>query len=317
MKLIYTILLYFSLNAFQVFDPNSARPILPTRFAHGSVVVRPASKSKNNAVFNKLLENGLSMTGDLSKLGVDQAIVESALLAKADPNLTIKHAFGATYRPMHIAALNGKVGIAQLLLKYKADPMPVDSGDNTPLHISIANRRNSFTEFMIKYLAQFKQGPQVNPVLEMLEKHDKWSPLHMACWFNDTDACRHLLQAGAKPDARLNFCGLLSLQDQDGSVCFHRLYRKSPLHIAAVNGNSELIQMLLDKGATKDLICSGWGTPLHIAVKNSDSKIVQQLLANGVELDMPDAAGRTPLECANDAEIKILLLEKCKVASGK
>jgi hypothetical protein len=306
MKLIYISLFYFSLSAFQQFESNSALPMLPTRLP-GLVFVRQASKPKTNPVFNKLLLTGLSMTGDLTKLGVDQAIVKSALLAKADPNLRINGAYGAVNRPMHYAAMNGKIKVAEILLQHKSDPMPVDAGDNTPLHVSIANRRTEFTEFLTKYLAKFKQGPQVNPVLEMLEKHEKWSPLHMACWFNDNDACRLLLQAGARPDAKLNFCGLLSLREQDGSASCHRLYRKSPLHIAAVNGNSELIQMLLDAGATKDLICTSWGTPLHIAVKNSDSKIVQQLLANGVQLDLPDAAGRTPLECANDAEIKMLL----------
>ena len=307
MKFIYTILLYFSLSAFQSFESNSTRPILPRRLANGAVVVRHAIKPKTNPVFNKLLVTGLSMTGDLAKLGVDQAIVESALLAKADPNLRINEAYGATSRPMHYAALNGKIGIAQLLLAHRADPMPVDSGDNTPLHISIANRRTGFTEFLTKYLTIFKEGPQVNPVLEMLDKHDKWTPLHLACWFNDTDACRLLLQAGARPDAKLNLCSLLSLNNECGDVSYHRLYRKSPLHIAASNGNVALLKMLVDNGANKDLISFTGGTPLHIAVKNCDQTAVQLLLANGAAVDLPDADGLTPLECTNDSAIKEII----------
>ena len=306
MKLIYTMLFCFFLNAFEQFDSNSAQR-LPLRLAHGAVVVRQASKPKTNSVFNKLLLTGLSITGDLAKLGVDQAIVQSALLAKADPNLRIQQAYGAISRPMHYAALNGKIAVAESLLQHKADPMPVDGGDNTPLHLSIANRRAGFTEFLTNHLAKFKQGSQTNPVLEMLDKYDKWTPLHMACWFNDTEACSLLLQAGAKPDAKLNLYGSLSLNNECGDVSRHRLYRKSPLHIAASNGNVALIKMLVDNGANKDLISFTGGTPLHIAVKNSDQTVVQLLLTNGAAVDLPDAAGLTPLECAHDTRIKELL----------
>lgn len=296
----------FLLNAFEQFDSISAQR-LPLRLAHGAVVVRQQSKPRTNPVFNKLLITGLSMIGDLPKLGVDQAIVQSALLAKADPNLRIQQAYGATSRPMHYAAINGKIEVAESLLQHKADPMPVDGGDNTPLHISIGNRRAGFTKFMITYLAKFKQGPQTNPVLEMLDKHDKWTPLHMACWFNDTDACRLLLQAGAKPDAKLNLHGLLNFTDEYGSISCHRVFKKSPVHIATSNGNVALLKMLVDNGANKDLISFTGGTPLHIAVKNSDETLVQLLLANGAAVNLPNAAGLTPLECAHDTRIKELL----------
>lgn len=316
MKLIYTMLFCFFLNAFERFDSNSAQERPSLWLAHGAVMVRQASNTKSKPLFNKLLLTGLSMTGDLAKLGVDHAIVQSALRAKADPNLRINLAYGATSRPMHYAAINGKITVAKSLLEHKADPMPVDGGDNTPLHISIANRRNRFTEFMITHLAKFKKGQQENPELEMLDKYDKWTPLHMACWFNDTDACRLLLQAGARPDAKLNLCGLLSLHDQDGSVSCHRLYRKSPLHIAASKGNVALIKMLVDEGANKDLISYTEGTPLHMAVKNCDQTAVQLLLVNGAAVDLPNADGLTPLECAHDSAIKELL-EKHQTQSEK
>jgi ankyrin repeat protein len=80
----------------------------------------------------------------------------------------------------------------------------------------------------------------------------------------------------------------------------------TPLHAAALRGNSELVEILLSVGAKVDVKahCNcqseefGWEsdlTPLHIAARNGRPKIIDVLLSHGANMDEADLYKRTPL----------------------
>jgi len=49
------------------------------------------------------------------------------------------------------------------------------------------------------------------------------------------------------------------------------------------------------------------GTPLHVAARNGDREIVELLLAKGARRDARDSNGKTPGECAADRGVRELL----------
>ncbi|KAK0706216.1 hypothetical protein B0T26DRAFT_725797 [Lasiosphaeria miniovina] len=64
--------------------------------------------------------------------------------------------------------------------------------------------------------------------------------------------------------------------------------------------SKELVRALLDAGADSDVVAlpnEGW-RPLHVAASNGDSVLVNLLLKAGASVDLKDAKGRTPLHLA-------------------
>lgn len=71
-----------------------------------------------------------------------------------------------------------------------------------------------------------------------------------------------------------------------------------PLHIAVVEGHSEIVQYLISSGA--DVNCKGmygW-SPLHLAIKFNQSEIVKLLLTNKADPNFKMDWGNTPLHTA-------------------
>jgi uncharacterized protein len=84
--------------------------------------------------------------------------------------------------------------------------------------------------------------------------------------------------------------------------------RESALMMAALKGNLEGAQLLLDRGAKVNL--SGW-SPLHYAATGPEPKVVQLLLDRGAEIDAGAPNGTTPLMMAaqygSEASVALLL----------
>jgi len=52
----------------------------------------------------------------------------------------------------------------------------------------------------------------------------------------------------------------------------------TPLHLASMNGNSNIVKYLLEKNANPDLLCESKETPLHKIAIKGDSKTAEFLL---------------------------------------
>jgi hypothetical protein len=75
-------------------------------------------------------------------------------------------------------------------------------------------------------------------------------------------------------------------------------FRYTPLHWAAVRGNWEAFEILVEAGAPVDAL--GWdgGTPLHMASHHDRPDMVRLLLDRGADLAIRNQWGRTPLHVA-------------------
>jgi ankyrin repeat protein len=74
----------------------------------------------------------------------------------------------------------------------------------------------------------------------------------------------------------------------------------TPLHLAAYFGKTDVVRALLDGGADRDALGTGWmrGTALHSAVSARHADVVAILLDGGADPNARQAGGWTPLHGA-------------------
>ncbi len=69
----------------------------------------------------------------------------------------------------------------------------------------------------------------------------------------------------------------------------------TPLHLAAENCHTNVVVLLLEKGAKLGVKGNDDETPLHLAAQEGCADVVAILLTKGAEIDARDRQGRTPL----------------------
>lgn len=86
----------------------------------------------------------------------------------------------------------------------------------------------------------------------------------------------------------------------------------TPLHHAAIGGHSEVVSVLLQKGAQINMTGKRGETALYLAASKGNTEVVKLLAAQGADLDRASSDGKTPLHratMAGHAETVITLLE--------
>ena len=147
--------------------------------------------------------------------------------------------------------------------------------------------------------------------------------IHEAAKEGNIEAVEQHLNAGTNPNT----------EDEFSSETGNMNFSGTPLHVAAGNGQKEIAELLISKGANvnalsklavKKMMNSPIGTlgpldepfevkmsALDLAVGNDHKEIVELLIANGAELNGAESGKPTPLMAAimkNDIEIVELLV---------
>lgn len=82
------------------------------------------------------------------------------------------------------------------------------------------------------------------------------------------------------------------------------------LHLAAENCHTNVVALLLDKGATINVRADDLATPLHLAAQEGCTDVVTLLLARSAKINLRDNQSRTPLDRAKqwqqDDTVKLL-----------
>lgn len=104
--------------------------------------------------------------------------------------------------------------------------------------------------------------------------------LYTACLNRNVPAAAELLKNGADPNAA----------NREGYT---------PLHIGALQGGFDIVQLLLKNGADPNVTNNRAQTPLHMAVSgDGDLKVVKLLVEAGAKLDPMNDEGFTPVRLA-------------------
>jgi ankyrin repeat protein len=72
----------------------------------------------------------------------------------------------------------------------------------------------------------------------------------------------------------------------------------TPLHLAAENCHTNVVLLLLGKGAKINITATDKATPLHLAAQEGCLDVVNLLITKGANVNAHDNQGRTPLKRA-------------------
>jgi ankyrin repeat protein len=114
--------------------------------------------------------------------------------------------------------------------------------------------------------------------------HDGWSVLHLAAYFGHTDVVSFLLDQGADMHA---------ISRNANSVM--------PLHSALSNNQQESALLLIERGADIEARQPTYEyTPLHYAAANGLTAIIQRLIELGAKTAVEGLDGKTPADLARE-----------------
>lgn len=197
------------------------------------------------------------------------------IIGKIDIN--VKDDDGDT--PLIAAVSIYSIAMAEILLQNGTD---VDMSNNnmiSPLHVACGeDERTAMVMLLLGY------GADID-----IRDENKNTPLHLAVVNNGTDVIDVLLKNNAS-----------SIFNSSGCM---------PIHLAAENGHTSAIRLLLDSGIDIDTRTENGHTSLYIAIVNDQLETVKYLLDRGSNPDVMTLNGRLYLNNI-DSEMRQFLQEK-------
>ena len=195
---------------------------------------------------------------------------------------------------LHDASRRGHLRVVQTLLRLEADATKEDLDGRTPLDIAVLNRKMEIASILkAKSIDQ-----QVSPSLVM---DAETSPV----WV--------LIKSG-----RLDLVAQAIAARKSGLSEKEPITNNTALHWAALENKADIMQMLLeDSGLSPNPVDRYRRTPLHLAAINGYLEVTRVLLDHHAEVNVGDQWGDTPLslahcetsQAANNFPIAIALIE--------
>lgn len=190
------------------------------------------------------------------------------------------------YPPLIVAAEAGHSKIVELLLDYRADVNATDGDGNTALHLAASQGH----VYAVKRLL----AKQANPALTNRYRE---TPLEMALSNEQKTVAEDLLNAGTPVD----IFSAIALGDparvrkeleRDATLITQTKRELTPLHLAAREGNLDIVRVLIEREAPVNARTrpDGGETPLYLATRAGHAEVVQQLLESKADANLMVAA---------------------------
>ena len=269
---------------------------------------------KNTALQTEDSEN--STTGTKSML-MDK-VMESAITGgdEAKTRELLAHSYAVNCKradditPLHLAARYKHENIVKVLLEQGAHPSARCNKGQTTLHWLASPSDTPITETLIDLL--MRDRPPFG-----VADNEGTTPLMIACQYGRLLLATRLIHHGADVRAigkggqtALHYAALdgntqmISLLVANGAKLEAKTYTDSatPLHYAAgrSSDSSDTIGQLLRARANKEATTAYGNTPLHLAIKRDNKACITFLLESGANIEAPNGDGSRPLHVAAD-----------------
>jgi len=167
--------------------------------------------------------------------------------------------------PLHLAALQGNLGIVKMLVDKGAD-INLGDNENSPPIVNAALRNHPE---IVKYMLD--HGASAT-----LKDDNQMTPMHFAAMGGDTQIMQMLLDKGAEADAA-NSSGV------------------TPLVYAAYRGKMDAIRLLVEKGADLNAKTQGGEGLIHAAANFGSVEEMEFFVNHGADVNARDNDDETPL----------------------
>ncbi|MDU8946650.1 ankyrin repeat domain-containing protein [Ovoidimarina sediminis] len=168
--------------------------------------------------------------------------------------------------PLHDAVRTGNKAAVLEAVAASQDVNETDFFLGAPLHVAVVEERPEMVRILLE------AGAEIDAPSELEAR----TALHLAADVGDEEMVLLLLQEGADPHA----------VDRSG---------KQAIHLATISGHSEVVANLLSAGVMVDSREPGEGmTPLLIASLQGEVELVELLVSAGADIEATNATGRTP-----------------------
>jgi len=212
---------------------------------------------------------------------------------------TLARAGEKTASPLHFAVAGNQKAVADLLLKSGADinaPAP-ELGQRSPLHLAVLHNQSDLVTFLLANKASplvvdsYNETPlhiaSTAPIADVLLKAGAdanatdvagYAPLHHAVERGLPDVIKVLLANKADINAPVKPAMLPGMPA--GNSHFQHATDNTPLHIAAMTGQTQIVQLLASSGADLAARNSAGLTPLGLALRfqhDSTAELLKRL----------------------------------------
>ena len=271
------------------------------------------------------------------------------ILLQENANLLARDEQGNS--PLMLASKNGKATVVELLCVALSDAINAQNdGGNTALMLAAANGHVDVVNILINSGAEIDKQDKQNGYTALIQAlhNSQWTvadllssagssleiwdrrgdhPLGLFAKMGTISAVSWLLGANVYIDAQTSggrTALLKAVEAGQDSVVALLLKSKpctetrggargyTPLHSAAVRGNSYQVRTLLEAGANPNTVNKAWWSPLADASALGHDDVVKILLDNGAYIETRDDQNRTPLHTSvvsNKYSCTKLLLE--------
>ena len=208
---------------------------------------------------------------------------------------------------LHVASTRE---IAELIIDEGEDVNVRDRNEKTPLHFAIDKELaellldkgadvNARDKKGMTPMHTIMENPMINPVMVMpLTPIQARDQMQTALLKSGGEIVELLIARGAEVDAKSNL-------------------KKTPLHLAAAEGNAGMVALLISKSANVNAMDDQGATPLHEAANmngidwvTAKLATIKIMIANGANVNAMDSQGRTPLDLVESAFIGVVEFHK-------
>lgn len=226
------------------------------------------------------------------------------LLADHGAELNSKDKFGEPV--VHKAIKLGHYNLVKFLIDRKVDLNARDRNGNTAVHVAVLEGNYR----ILKLLA--KGGPDVN-----LCNNDGRTALHDAARLYKPDlmsiligikgadinvqdtngmGALHYIASTLSPDESL-YPIVTLLAENGADLNLRDKYSSTPIHTAALRGESDTLYAMIDKGANLNAKDSDGRTVLHIAARKHDWVMIASLADLNANVNTKDNRGKSAIHC--------------------